>query len=99
MRLLYDKRPFSVAEVVGSDVVPPEEVAPPGAADVACVGPSPEPLGAAAAPEAVFVLALPVAILCGDVSAPALLAEPPLTGTTGGSIGAVFSVNAAERSR
>ena len=93
--MLYDKRPFSVAE----GAAPPEGVAPPGAADVACVGPSPEPLGAAAAPEAVFVLALPVAILCGDVGAPAVLAEPPFMGTSGGSIGAVFSVNAAERSR
>ena len=99
MRLLYDKRPFSVAEGAVSDVAPPEGVAPPGAADVACVEPSPEPLGAAVAPEAVFALEPPVAILCGDVSAPALLAEPPLVGTSGGSIGAVFSVNAAERSR
>lgn len=95
--MLYDKKPFSVAEGAVSDAIAPEGVAPPDAADVACVVPAPEPL--ATAPEFVFVLAFPVAVLCGDVVVAALLAEPPLVGTTGGSIGAVFSVNAAERSR
>lgn len=97
MRLLYEKKPFSVAEGAVSDAVAPEGVAPPGAAEVACGVPAPEPL--ATAPEFVFVLTLPVVALCGDVVVAALLAEPPLMGTTGGSIGAVFSVNAAERSR
>ena len=95
--MLYDKKPFSVVDGAAPNVAPPEGVAPPGAADVACVVPAPDPL--AAVPEAIFVLAFPIDVLCGDVGVPAVLAEPPLTGTTGGSIGAVFSVKAAERSR